>query len=144
VSGSPVQAVVDGVKARLDADATLAGLVTGIYGYVPAASRATLPYLVLGRRGRGTDGGAMQTAGGRVSLQLDVWSDHKGPSQVHAILSRVAWVLERAAITVRGYALVQGSLTCEAEEVFDEPDGDSPERVLVHGVQRWLCDVHDL
>lgn len=139
-----MQAVVDGVKTLLDADATLNAVVTGIYGYVPAASRATLPYLVIGRRGRANDGGAMQTVGGRVSLQLDVWSDHKGPSQAHTILNRVAWLLERAALTVSGYDLVRGSLTCEFEEVFDEPDGDSPERVLVHGVQRWICEVHAL
>jgi len=142
MNGSPIQAVVDGIKTALDADATLGALVTGIYGYVPASTRATFPYLVLGRRSRANDSGAMQHQGGHVTVQFDVWSDHKGPSETHTILSRVAWLLERAAVTVSGYEFVQGSLTCEFEEVFDEPDADSPERVLMHGVQRWVCEVH--
>lgn len=142
MSGSATQAVVDGLKAALDADATLGGLVSGIYGYVPAAARIAFPYLVLGRRSRTNDSGAMQAPGGHVAVQIDVWSDHKGPSQTHAILSRVAAVLEGADITVSGYQLVLGSLTCEVEDVFDEPDGDSPDRVLIHGVQRWRCEVH--
>lgn len=142
MSGSPVQAVVDGLKALLDDDATLGALVTGIYGYVPVATRATFPYLVIGRRSRANDSGAMQRVGGHVTVQFDVWSDHKGPSETHAILSRVAAVLEGADITVSGYQLVLGSLTCEVEDVFDEPDGDSPDRVLMHGVQRWRCEVH--
>jgi len=144
MSGSPVQAVVDGIKTVLAADTTLTATLTGIYGYVPGSARTTFPYLVLGRRQRTNDSGAMQTVGGHVTVQIDVWSDHKGPSETHTILSRVAWLLERTAIAMAGFALVQGSLTCEFEDVFDEPDGDSPERVLVHGVQRWVCEVHAL
>lgn len=142
MSGSPVQAVVDGLKVVLDADETLGALVTGIYGYVPGATRATFPYLVLGRRSRANDSGAMQRVGGHVTVQFDVWSDHKGPSEAHTILSRIAWLLERSTVTASGYDVVAGSLTCEFEEVFDEPDADSPERVLMHGVQRWVCEVH--
>lgn len=143
VTGSPTQAVVDGVRSALLADATLARLVTGVYGHLPAA-RVTFPYLVIGRRTRQNDRGAMQSTGGRISLQLDVWSAHKGPSEAHAILSAVTQVLERRNVTVSGFALVQGSLTCETEDVFDEPDEDSPERVLYHGVQRWTCEVHEV
>lgn len=142
VTGSPTQAVVDGLKTALEADATLMALVTGVYGHLPAG-RTTYPYVVLGRRSRQNDSGAMQRPGGTVSVQLDVWSSHKGASEALAILSRIVAVLERQDITVTGFALVGGSLTCEFEDVFDEPDEDSPEQVLYHGVQRWTCEVHE-
>jgi hypothetical protein len=142
-TGSPVLAFVDGVKAALDADATLTALVTGIYGYVPEAARTAFPYLVLGQRSRTTDAGAMQKAGSRVSLQIDGWSDHKGASEMHAILSRVAAVLERTDVTVTGFTLVSHSLTCEMEDVIEEPDEDAPERRLYHGVQRWVAEIHE-
>jgi len=126
------------------ADDVLSAALTGIYGYVPAATRTAFPYLVLGRRQRNNDSGGMQAPGGHVTVQIDVWSDHKGPSEMHTLLSRIAWLLERVDISVPGFALVRGSLTCDFEDVFDEPDGDSPDRVLVHGVQRWVCEVHAL
>lgn len=142
VTGSPVQAVVDGVKAALTADTTLMARVTGVYGHLPSG-RTAYPYVVLGRRSRQNDSGAMQTVGGHVSVQIDVWSAHLGASETHSILSDIARVLERRAIAVSGYSLVGGSLTCELEDVFDEPDEDSPERRLYHGVQRWTCEVHE-
>lgn len=145
-TGSPVQAFVDGVRTVLLADATLTALLsstTAIYGYVSEAARTDLPYLVIGTRTRTTEPGAMQKAGSRVTLQVDGWSDHKGPSEMHSILSRVAAVLERTAVTVTGFTLITGSVTCEFETVFDEEDTDAPEQRLYHGVQRWTAEIHE-
>ena len=143
VTGSPVQAVVDTLKTALDADPTLDGLVEGVFGHLSETARVNYPYLVLGRRHRQNDGGAMGIIGGRVTVQLDGWSDHKGPSEMHTILSRVAAVLERRALTVVGYLAIANSLTCETEEVFFEPDEDKPATGLYHGVQLWAMDVHE-
>jgi len=143
VTGSPTQAFIDALRAVLVADAALTALVAGVFGHLSEAARTAYPYLVLGRRSRQNDGGAMQVAGGKVSVQLDVWSDHKGASEAHAILSRVYAVLERRALSVSGYVVIAGSLTCEMEEVFDEPDADKPEARLYHGVQRWTADIEE-
>lgn len=143
VTGTPTQAFIDAVRAALLADATLMTLVTGVFGHVSEAARTAYPYIVLGRRTRTNDGGAMQLAGGQVSVQLDVWSARKGASETQTILSRVFAVLERRALRVSGFALIAGSLTCELEEVFDEPDADKPEARLYHGVQRWIADLEE-
>lgn len=145
--GSPVTALVDGILAALTADVTLMALVTSITGHVDGDARLPYPYIVLGHRTRQNDSGAMQIAGGHVSVQLDCWSDAKGPFTVQAILSRVAVLLERVNVAVTGYTLVQYSLSCDMEEIFDEPDSDtklvaSPEQRLYHGVQRWTAEIH--
>lgn len=143
VTGSPTQAFVDALKTALVGEAALMALVTGVFGHLSEAARTGYPYLVLGRRSRLNDGGAMQIAGGHVSVQLDGWSAHKGASEMHAILSLVTKTLERRAIVVSGYSIVQGSLTCELEDVFDEPDEDKPDARLYHGVQRWTAEIHE-
>jgi hypothetical protein len=142
-TGSPTQPFVDAVRIALAADATLGALVTGIYGHLSEAARTAYPYVVLGRRGRLNDSGAMQTAGGHVNLQVDIWSDHKGPSEVHDIQARIALLLERTDLTIAGFDLVLGSVSCEFEDVFDEPDTDKPDARLYHGVQRWIAEIHE-
>lgn len=147
VSGSPTTAFVDAIRALLLADATLTGLLsstTAVFGHLSEAERTDYPYVVLGRRSRTNDAGAMQTAGSMQALQIDVWSDHKGPAEAQGICSRIAVLLERSpTLTMTGFDYVQGSLTCELEDVFDEPDEDSPDRRLYHGVQRWMAEIHD-
>ena len=143
VTGSPAQAFIDVLLTTLRADATLIALVTGVYGHLTEAQRTAFPYIVLGRRHRDSDGGAMQLAGGHVSVQIDVWSAHKGASEAHAICSRIAAVLERRTLLVSGYAMVAASLTCEMEEVFDEPDTDDPNALRYHGVQRWVATIEE-
>jgi hypothetical protein len=144
VTGSPITAYVDAIRTVLLADTTLMALVTGLYGHLPDASRTEPPYLVIGRRHRDNDGGAMQIAGGRVTVDVDGWSGAKGPFEMQRILSRVAYLLERRrTLAVSGFAYLEGSLTCEMEDVFDEPDEDKPESGVYHGVQRWTADIHE-
>ncbi len=150
-TGSPAQAFVTGVRSILTGDATLMALVTGVYGHVSEAAKVAYPYLVLSRRSRSGEAGAMQTAGSMVTVQLDVWHGRNptattntvGPATVHAVLQRASVLLERRPVTVTGFQLIDGSVTCEFEEVFDEPDDDAPEQRLYHGVQRWVAEVHD-
>lgn len=143
VTGSPSQGFVDAVKAALVADTTLAALVTGVYGHIAEGASIAMPYVVLGRRGRNGDAGAMQVAGSAMSLQIDVFSDHEGASETHAICGHVSRVLERRNLSVSGFSLIAGSLTLDFEDVFDEPDEDTPTRRIYHGVQRWVCEIHE-
>lgn len=147
VFGSPVTAFVDALTARLLADTALAGLVSiRIYGRVPEAARATFPYVQLGNRTRDNSSGTMGKPGGLLTVQLDCWGGvgtNKGPYEVQNILSQIARVLERQTLNVSGYAMVANSLTCEFEDVFEEPDADAPEQRLYHGLQRWVAEVHE-
>lgn len=143
VTGSPTQAVVDAIRSALVASVPLMAQVTGVFGHLSEAARTAYPYIVLGYRSRNNDAGAMQVAGSRVTVQIDVWSAHRGASEAHSILSGIARVLERRDLAVAGFALVRGSLTCELEDVFDEPDEDKPDERLYHGVQRWAVEIHE-
>lgn len=140
--GSPVQGFVDAIKAALEADTALMAVVTAVTGHVSETDRAVYPYLVIGRRSK-SDGGAMTVAGNRLTVQLDWWSDHRGPSEAQTIGGHVARILERAPLRIAGYDVIAGSMTCELEEVFDEPDADMPGQKLYHGVQRWTAEVHE-
>lgn len=142
VTAEPTQAFVDGVSDRLTGDATLMALVTGVYAHLREASRTAKPYVVLGHRSLSRDAGAMQLPGGRVSLQIDVFSDYKGPYQAAQILSRISVLLERYDVTVTGFDLINGSLSCEMSDIVDEPDDDKPEARIYHGVQRWTAEIH--
>jgi len=153
VTGSPVIAVVDALRVILRADtdtghpeslATLLGSAARVYDHVPGAARLAYPYLVLGRRSRTNEAGALQAVGSVVSVQVDGWSDAKGPYQMQRIVSRVAALLERRpTLSLGPYVYLERSLTCEHEEVFDEADLDAPEQRLYHGVQRWALECHE-
>ncbi len=142
ILGSPTQAFVDALKAALEADATLMAMIEGVFGHVSDAARTRYPYLVLGQRHL-DEGNArsMGVAGGRTEIQLDGWSDHKGASEMHAILSRARAVLDRRTLRVAPFTMMAGSLSCEFEDVFDEPDEDAPSKRLYHGVQRWGAEI---
>lgn len=151
VTAEPTQAFVDAIAARLDADTdtneaeSLASLMgaSKVFGHLSEASRTAYPYVVLGRRTLDRNAGAMGLAGGRVALQVDVWSAYKGPYQAHRICSRLSRLLERYPLRVTGFDALAGSLTCEMTEVFDEPDEDKPGERLYHGVQRWTAELHE-
>ena len=143
VSADPTVAFVDGVKAILSADATLTAMVTGIYGHVSEAARTAYPYLVLGRRRSDSASGAMGVGGGFVQLQIDGWSDAKGPYQITNIASRVYVLLFRQAVSIGSFGLVSGSVDRDFQEVFDEPDEDQPEQRLYRLVQLWRSEIHE-
>lgn len=143
VTADPTVAFVDAFKTVLSADTGLTTLVTGIYGHLSEAARIAYPYVVLGQRTRLNDAGAMQIAGSQLALQVDVWSDDKGPFAASRILSRIYVLLERRPLVVPGFLCLPGSLTCELSEIFDEPDEDKPGSRLYHGVQRWVAEIHE-
>jgi hypothetical protein len=143
VTGSPVQGVVDAMKTALTGDATLMAILTTVTGHVVEQARPTYPYLVLGRRGRGADAGAFGIAGTTVSVELDWWSNHRGPYEAQTIGGHLSRILQRAALAVPGFDVVAGSLTCEFEDIYEEPDDDMPNQKLYRGVQRWTAEIHE-
>ena len=143
VTAEPTQAFVDAISARLRADTTLMALVTDVLAHLSEAQRTAYPYLVLGRRHLTRDAGAMGLAGGIVELQIDGWSDYKGPLEMQQMLSRVSVLLERQPLVVTGFDLLRGSLTCTLSDVDDEPDEDKPGARLWHGVQHWTAEIHE-
>lgn len=150
VTAEPIIAFVDAFKAPIAADANLlAGstnvrAIAGIFGHISEAARVAYPYLVMGRRSADGDAGAMQTAGHLVTLQLDGWSDAKGPFEIEAIGSRVYALMERrAGFMVPGFAVIAGSLHREFVEYYDEPDEDKPGSLLYRMVQRWTVEIHE-
>ncbi len=144
VSAEPIVAFVDAFKGVLSADATLSALVTGVYGHLSEAARVSYPYLVLGHRSADGNAGAMGIAGDVVTLQLDGWSDAKGPYQMEAIGSRVYVLMERRrGFRVPGFVPLDGSLHREMGEYFDEPDDSKPGSKLYRMVQRWTVEIHE-
>lgn len=150
VSAEPLVAFVDAFRAVVAADAVLLAGQTnvrslvGVYGHVTEAARQAFPYLVLGQRTVDGDAGAMQNAGVLVTLQIDGWSDAKGPFEIQAIGSRVYALMERrAGFTVPGFAVVAGSLHRAYGDYFDEVDEDKPGARLYRMVQRWTVEIHE-
>lgn len=150
VSADPTVAFVDAFKAPIAADAVLLAGATnvralvGVYGHLSEAARVSYPYLVLGQRTVSGDAGTMQRAGHFVTLQLDGWSDAKGPFEIQSIGSRVFALMERRqGFSVPGFDVVAGSLHRELAEIYDEPDEDKPGSSLYRMVQRWTVELHE-
>mgnify|MGYP001588809245 FL=1 len=104
VSAEPTQAFVDAIALRLTADndakhpqslRSLLGGTMKVYAHLSEIARVAYPYVVLGRRGLDRHAGAMSLPGANVTLQLDGWSNYKGPYEMARILSRVSVLLER-------------------------------------------------
>ena len=144
-TGNAQEAVVDAVVAALKGDTALMALVTGVYGHVPRAARASHPYVRVSQPALDQDAhGGMGVGGGRVSFSVDVWSNAKGPHRTREILARLLVGLERRDLVLVGFDLAGGSLHCTESIVFDEPDPDMPEETLYHGHQEWEALVEEM
>lgn len=143
-TGNAIEAVLDAVRIRLQADTTLAALVTGIYGHLPGALRTDYPYLVIGEPALDAEAyGAMGAGGGRLLFAIDGWSNARGPHAIRAIMARVKVLLMRHDLTVTGHQLAGGSLTTVEDRDFPEPDPEMPDERLYHGHQTWEVLVEE-
>lgn len=134
VVGNAVEAAMDAIRVHLRSDATLRGLVTGIYEQLPEAAQTAYPYVRLSSPSLDNQGyGAMGTSGGVFTGMIDAWSDAKGPHAVRQILAQIKTLVERVDLAIAGHRVAGGSLTVIDERDFDEPDPDMPERRLWHG-----------
>lgn len=147
VTGSPAPAFIDAFKARIEADVTLMAMIEGVFGHLDETERTSYPYLVFGPEQRDPNdfnAGAMGLPGQKVVLQIDGWSDHKGKSEMRSILSRMSVLFERQTLTVQGFQMMAGSLTCEFEDIDREVDEDAPEKSLYRGTQRWAAVIDEV
>jgi len=136
--GDAVEGVVLAILGVLKGDATLAGLVTGIYGALPGGARTAYPYLrVSGPLLDAQDYGAMGAGGGRLTVAVDAWSTARGAHTVRTILARVKVLLGRTSLVVPGHTVMADSLEPVEDRDFDEPDPDMPDQRLFHGHQTW-------
>lgn len=91
-------AVLKVMIARLRADATMTGLVSGrVYDQVPAG--AARPYVNV-RSIQAVDDGADCIDGQEVYLDIDVWSDAVGSGEAGQIASAVRKVLHGASLAL--------------------------------------------
>lgn len=143
--GSPVSPFTDAMLVKLKADATLVALVPGgIYTALPQSSSTTFPYVVLTRGGMFMGGaGSMGLEGGRVWIELDVWSEKNSPYECEQILSRIRYVLHRTTLAVVGFSMIEQSLECDEERAMPDYDPDMPSRSLFHGVQHWAALIEE-
>lgn len=118
MSGSGLAAIQKAVYAKLIADATLMGFVTGVFDYVP--DKQAYPYVTIGDateipfRTFGK-GGHEQT------LKIHAWSQAKGFKQAEDIVSQISTVLEAALPVVEGHATVLCNY--EGADTMREADG---------------------
>lgn len=106
------------IHAALIDDATLMALVAGVHDHVPEG--AAFPYVTIGEDAVDAfDGKTFR--GAEHALSLHVWSRGRGRREAKAILARLRALLDQAALTVGGHALID--LRFVAEETALERDG---------------------
>lgn len=93
----PVQAAIYQV---LTGDATLMGMVTGVYDAVPEG--AGYPYVVIGEAME-VPAGAHDRYGRETVETLHIWSDYRGFAQSQQIASRVVALLDHQPLTIDGH-----------------------------------------
>jgi hypothetical protein len=107
VTADPTTAFADAIKTILSADAALSALVEGVFGHVSETAAQDYPYVVLSRTSADGNAGAMGIAGHLVSLQVDAWSNAKGPYEggidrlAHPRAARAAYGLSRVWVHAR-------------------------------------------
>lgn len=115
---TPVPYIQAAIYARLTGDATLTGLVTGVFDDVP--EKQAHPYVVLGEAietPRNWHGGF----GREVVETLHVWSRSRGFSQGLAIAQRITTLLDHQPMTLAGGHLVV-SVRHELTQTLRDPD----------------------
>lgn len=124
----PVQRALYGV---LTGDATLMGLITGVWDYV--AEKDAFPYIVLGEATEIPDN-AHGVFGRQTTVTLHVWTRHRGHSEGLAIGDRVTALLDHQPLTVEGQHHVVTRFEFSQTLTDPEPPGDIRHLVLRYRV----------
>lgn len=115
------------VFAKLDGDATLGDLISGVFDHVPAEQ--AFPYVTVGDD-TAVWSGAMTVDGQEHTLTMHVWSRGRGRKEAKEIMDRIHTVLHDAALTVTGFTFI--ALRYEFGQTFMDEDG-----LTRHGVMRF-------
>jgi hypothetical protein len=121
------------VYAALTGDATLMGLVEGVYDDVPQDT--DYPYIVVGEETT-INAGTMTVDGLEHTLTIHVWSRYRGLKETKQIMERIYTLLHNSNLTVTGASLV--NLRQEFSSTFVDADG-----LTRHGVIRFRAMVFD-
>ena len=124
----PSLALQKAVYAALAGDAVLGGLVDDRIFDAPPRN-VPFPYVSFGNA-QGNDWSTGTETGTEHRVVLDVWSRHRGKAECWAIAEAVTMVLDDAALTLDGHALV--NLRLETAETGRDADG-----LTWHGVVRF-------
>lgn len=128
---SPMLLVQSALYARLTGDATLTGLIEGVYDYVPET--AEYPFVVIGEAIETPDnrhGGY----GRETVVTLHVWSRYQGYAQALRIGARVTALLDHQPLTIEGLAHIATRFEFSQTLTDPEPPGDIRHLVLRYRV----------
>ncbi|WP_432132752.1 DUF3168 domain-containing protein [Streptomyces tendae] len=128
---APMLPVQSAVYARLRDDGTLAGMVTGVYDYVP--EDVTYPYIVIGEATETPDnrhGGF----GRQTVVTLHVWSRYQGYTQALRIGAQVTALLDHQPLTLPGLDWIATRFEFSQTLTDPEPPGDIRHLVLRYRV----------
>ena len=124
---SPMLPVQAAVYARLTGDATLTGMISGVYDYVP--ENAAYPFVVIGEALETPDnrhGGF----GRQTVITLHVWSRYQGYAQVLRIGARVTALLDHQPLDMPGLSWIATRFEFSQTLTDPEPPGDIRHLVL--------------
>ena len=121
------------VYSRLTGDATLMGLVDGVYDDVPQDT--AYPYIVVGEETT-LNAGTKTLDGLEYTLTIHVWSRYRGLKETKHIMQRIYALLHTYDLAVTGASLV--NLRQEFSSTFVDADG-----LTRHGVIRFRAMVFD-
>jgi hypothetical protein len=102
---------------KLGGDATLSGLVTGVFDEVPEGTQT--PYMVIGEA-YATPRNSHDRHGRRTVETIHVWSDHLGFSEANTITDRIVGLLDHQPLTVTDHDVVLAHF--EYDQTIRDPD----------------------
>ncbi len=125
-------AVQQAVYAQLNGDATLTGLVTGVFDAVPQGT--AYPYVVIDEHST-RHWSTTTTQGMELRMNIHVFSREAGRRETLTILERIYTLLHEVALTVTGQSFAHVRLA--AQEVVLEDDA-----FTFHGTQTYRITTH--
>ena len=118
----------------LSADATLTGLVNGIYDHVP--QEQDFPFITIGEAAY-TDRGSYTTEGWTGTITINVWAQNYGRLQVQNINAEIDRLLHCQDLSMDGWSTL--SLRRDFVEILVEDDNTT-----FHGIQRYIILMGDI
>lgn len=96
-------AIQQALHGILSSDTELAGMVTGIFDFVPA--KTDYPYVTLGDS-RATDQSTQNQRFTQLSLTLQIYSRARGRKEADQIMQRIHTLLDGAALVAEDFQIV--------------------------------------
>jgi hypothetical protein len=129
---SPIHPVQTAIYQRLKADPVLAGMVTGVYDYVPEGT--AYPYVRIGDHLSIPDN-THDTYGREITTTIHIWTRSRGNAQGQAIAARIGELLDHRPrdLAVAGHRVV--SIRQEFDQVLPDPDPEVRHHIVRFRIQ---------